>query len=103
MAFADTAGEARRFSAARAWASAHGLPRHVFLRFTGERKPLYADLASLASVDLVARSLRRMRRSSDDATVTVTEMLPAPEQLWLTDAGSRRYSAELRMVAVQHS
>lgn len=103
MAFAGTADEARRFLAARDWADAHGLPRHVFLRFTGERKPLYADLASLASVDLVARSLRRMRRSADDATVTVTEMLPAPEQMWLTDAGSRRYSAELRMVAVQHS
>jgi hypothetical protein len=78
----------------------------VFLRFTGERKPLYADLASLASADLMARSIRRMRRSADDpavtdATVTVTEMLPAPEQMWLTDADSRRYSTELRMVAVQ--
>jgi Lantibiotic dehydratase, N terminus len=101
VAFADTADEARRFLAARAWGDACGLPRHVFVRFTGERKPVYADLASLASVDLMARSIRRMRRSGGDGTVTVTEMLPAPEQLWLTDAQSRRYSAELRMVAVQ--
>jgi hypothetical protein len=32
--------------------------------------------------------------------VTVTEMLPAPDQTWLTDAKGRRYTAELRMVAV---
>lgn len=101
VAFADTADEERRFLAAQAWAAAHNLPRHVFLRFTGERKPLYADLASLASADLMARSIRRMRRSADDGTVTVTEMLPGPEQMWLTDADSRRYSTELRMVAVQ--
>jgi hypothetical protein len=103
MAFAGTADEERRFLAVRDWAGAHGLPRHVFLRFSGERKPVYADLASLASADLIARSIRRTRRSADDATVTVTEMLPAPEQMWLTDAGARRYSAELRMVAVQRS
>jgi hypothetical protein len=111
LPFADIAGEERRFLAAQAWAGAHNLPRHVFLRFAGERKPLYADLASLASVDLMARSVRRMRRSADDPAVTdpavtdpavtVTEMLPAPEQMWLTDADSRRYASELRMVAVQ--
>jgi hypothetical protein len=31
--------------------------------------------------------------------VTITEMLPAPEQAWLTDAQGMRYTAELRMVA----
>jgi len=60
-------------------------------------------MASLASVDLLARSVRRMRRAADDATVTVTEMLPAPEQMWLTDGQTRRYSTEFRMVAVQLS
>ena len=70
-------------------------------RFTGERKPIYADLTSLASVDLIARSLRRACRNADaDATVTVTEMLPAPDQAWLTDARGQRYTAELRMVAL---
>ena len=100
VAFADTTDEARRFLAARAWAGAHGLPRHVFLRFTGERKPIYADLTSLASIDLISRSLRRARRHAGaNATVTVTEMLPAPDQAWLTGAGGQRYTAELRMVA----
>ncbi|HEX9031855.1 MAG TPA: lantibiotic dehydratase, partial [Streptosporangiaceae bacterium] len=100
-AFADTADESNRYLQARAWSARHGLPRHVFLRFTGERKPIYADLTSLASIDLISRSLRRSRRNAGaGATVTVAEMLPAPEQAWLTDAQGQRYTAELRMVAV---
>ncbi len=100
-AFADTADESARYLQARAWAASHGLPRHVFLRFTGERKPIYADLTSLASIDLISRSLRRSRRNvGADATVTVVEMLPTPDEVWLADAQGLRYIAELRMVAV---
>jgi amino acid adenylation domain-containing protein len=99
-AFAGTADESARYLQARAWAAGHGLPRHVFLRFTGERKPIYADLTSLASIDLIARAVRRSRRSAGaEATVTVVEMLPAPDEAWLFDAQGQRYSAELRMVA----
>jgi amino acid adenylation domain-containing protein len=99
--FADTADESARYLRARAWAARHGLPRHVFCRFTGERKPIYADLTSLASIDLISRSLRRACRSGGaDATVTVSEMLPAPDQAWLTDARGLRYTTELRVVAV---
>ncbi|HEX5187892.1 MAG TPA: lantibiotic dehydratase, partial [Streptosporangiaceae bacterium] len=101
LAFADTTDERARYLQARAWTVTHGLPRHVFLRFTGDRKPIYADLTSLASIDLIARSLRRCRRrAGDDATVAVAEMLPTPDQAWLTDADGLRYTAELRMVAV---
>jgi Lantibiotic dehydratase, N terminus len=100
-AFAGTLDESARYLQARAWAAGHGLPRHVFVRFTGERKPVYADLTSLASIDLISRSLRRARRQAGaDATVTVVEMLPAPDQAWLTDAQGLRYTSELRMVAV---
>jgi amino acid adenylation domain-containing protein len=100
-AFDGLADESARYRQARAWAAGHGLPRHVFLRCAGERKPIYADLTSLASIDLISRALRRCRREAGaDATITVTEMLPAPEQAWLADARGRRYTAELRMVAV---
>ncbi len=102
--FADTSAESARYLQARAWAAGHGLPRHVFLRFTGERKPIYADLTSLASIDVISRSLRRCRRNAGaDATVTVVEMLPTPDQAWLTDAQGLRYSAELRMVAADQA
>ncbi|MBB4962604.1 non-ribosomal peptide synthetase [Micromonospora polyrhachis] len=100
LAFADTADEALRFHQARAWVGRYDLPRHVFLRCAGERKPVYADLTSLASIDLVSRSIRRARRhGGDEAVVSVTEMLPAPDQLWLTGPDGR-YTAELRVVAV---
>ena len=73
----------------------------MFLRFTGERKPIYADLTSLASIDLISRSVRRARHHAGaEATVTVVEMLPAPDQAWLVDAGGQRYTSELRLVAV---
>ena len=99
--FADIADEAARYGRAREWAAGHGLPRHVFVRISGERKPVYADLTSLASVDVVSRAVRRARRAAgDEADVTVAEMLPAPDQTWLTDASGRRYTSELRMVAV---
>jgi hypothetical protein len=99
-AFAGHADESARYLQARAWAARHELPRHVFLRFTGERKPIYADLTSLASIDLLCRGLRRARRNAGpDATVTIGEMLPAPDQAWLFDAHGQRYTAELRMVA----
>jgi hypothetical protein len=97
--FAGTADESICCPAARAWAVSHGLLRHVLCRFTGEGKPIYADLASLASIDLISRSLRRARREGGaDAAVTVVEMLPAPDG-WLTDAQGQRYTSELRLVA----
>jgi hypothetical protein len=100
-AFAGTADESARYLQARAWAAGHGLPRHVFCRFTGESKPVYADLTSLASIDLISRAVRRARRDGGaDATLTVSEMLPAPDQVWLTDAQGHRYTTELRVVAV---
>jgi hypothetical protein len=99
-AFAGNTDERARYLLARGWAARHGLPRHVFLRFTGERKPIYADLTSLTSIELLCRALRRGRRNvGPDATVTITEMLPAPDQAWLYDGHGQRYTAELRMVA----
>ena len=73
----------------------------MFCRFTGEIKPIYADLTSLASIDLLARSVRRSRRKGRRRREAhVVEMLPALDQAWLTDAQGQRYASELRMVAV---
>jgi hypothetical protein len=100
-AWADSADESARYLQARAWAASHRMPRHLFLRFAGEKKPIYGDLTSLASIDLISRALRRSRRTAGpDATVSVAEMMPTPDQAWLTDAQGQRYTAELRMVAV---
>jgi len=101
LEFADITDERQRYLAARRWAGAHDLPRHVFVRATGEMKPIYADLSSLSSVDLLARSARlAIRNAGDTATVGVSEMLPTPDQLWLADDRGQRYTSELRVCCV---
>ncbi|HET8658663.1 MAG TPA: amino acid adenylation domain-containing protein [Micromonosporaceae bacterium] len=102
--FAGIVDEARRFLAARRWVTGSGLPRYVFARTAGEMKPIFVDLANLASVDLLARAVRRARRNrGEDAPVTISEMLPTPDQLWLSDAQGRRYTSELRICAVDRT
>jgi hypothetical protein len=98
LAFARTAGEPERFLDVHRWKRAHDLPRHVFVKTPTETKPFFADLDSLASVDVLARAVRRA--SDEDEPVVVTEMLPGPDAVWLADADGRRYTSELRMVAV---
>jgi len=72
----------------------------VFCRFTGEGKPIYADLTSLASIDLISRSLHRARREGGaDATVTVVEMLPARTSCGSPTPRASGYTSELRLVA----
>ncbi len=101
LAFAQIGDEARRYREIRAWAGRHGMPRRLFLRTAGEPKPIYLDLAGLASADLLCRAVRRvMRVAGPTARIAVTEMLPEPERLWLTDVAGRRHTAELRLVAV---
>jgi Lantibiotic dehydratase, N terminus len=87
-------GRAERFLAARAWAAAHSLPRLVFIKIPEEAKPAYVDLESPLYVELLARMVRRA------SSVSITEMLPGPDEAWLTDAAGRRYASELRIAAL---
>ncbi|MFY1634718.1 lantibiotic dehydratase [Solwaraspora sp. WMMB335] len=105
VGFADEPDEARRFLALRRWATRLGLPRHVFVRASGEAKPVHVDLTSLASAEVLARLARRAGGAGNGAEprLVVSEMLPAPDQLWLVDARGRRYSCEFRLVATSTS
>ncbi|MFI6823275.1 amino acid adenylation domain-containing protein [Micromonospora sp. NPDC050187] len=98
--FAGLPDEGERFHRVRRWQREHALPRHVFVKTPVEEKPFHLDFASLASVDVFARAVRRTVGHDPDATVRITEMLPGPEQAWLTDAQGRHRTAELRLVAV---
>jgi hypothetical protein len=82
-----------RFSGARAWARLHGLPRFVFYRVETEPKPCYLDLASAMYVEIFAKAARGA------TTVSVSEMLPGPDDMWLRDAANKRYVCELRIAA----
>ena len=78
-----------------------GVPRHAFYKTPAEPKPSYVDLqAPLHLYNLDAAARRILRTAGAGASVDIVEMLPAPEQLWLTDPDGQRYTAELRMVAV---
>lgn len=101
LSFAEVKDEAARFLAARKWAGSHGMPRFVFVKAPTEVKPFYLDLDSPVYVDIFAKVIRQVSRHLDsDGSITLTEMLPTPDQAWLPDAEGRRYTSELRMVAV---
>ncbi|MEU3255214.1 lantibiotic dehydratase [Streptomyces sp. NPDC006997] len=97
--FADAKDEARRFVQARQWRARHDLPRYVFVVSPTESRPFYVDFDSPVYVTILAKALRRLARKDPHGTVTITEMLPTPEQTWLTDDEGRRYTSELRFVA----
>ncbi|MFI0165558.1 lantibiotic dehydratase [Streptomyces sp. NPDC017095] len=101
--FADDKSEARRFVRARHWRDTHELPRFVFVVSPTEPRPFFVDFDSPVYVNILAKAARRLARKDPDARLTVTEMLPTPEQAWLTDDQGHRYTSELRLVAVDRS
>jgi hypothetical protein len=64
-----------------------------------EKKPMAVDFRSLPLVNLLAKSIRRTAETGA-GRVTITEMLPDADKLWLRDAEGRGYTAELRIMAV---
>jgi hypothetical protein len=66
-----------------------GVPRHVYARSATEVKPMYLDLDVPVAVELLSRLLAR-------GPVTLSEMLPAPDQLWLRH-GADPVTSELRL------
>ncbi len=104
LAFTTIIDEKVRYLAARAWIRSHDLPRYVFLRTKGEAKPVFIDLTSLSSIELLSRAVRRARAGAgDSASVAISEMMPSPDQLWLTDAEGRKYTSELRICAADQA
>jgi lantibiotic biosynthesis dehydratase-like protein len=101
LTFALQQDECERFISARRWAREWGLPRFVFLKVPVELKPFFVDFDSPNFVEILAKMVRRtIDNSPADCLISVTEMLPRPDQSWLPDADGNSYSCELRMVAV---
>lgn len=90
-----------RFVELRRWARMHQMPRYLFVRTPHEKKPFYLDLDSPVYVEMFARLVCQARAvSTEDAVITVTEMLPDPAHCWLPDSAGNRYTSELRVIAV---
>jgi Lantibiotic dehydratase, N terminus len=101
VGFPTEADEAARYLAARRWAAERGMPRFVFAGVPGEIKPFFVDLGSVVSVNLLTTSLRRARQAGlAGERLTVTEMLPTPEQAWLPDGEGAGCCSELRLLLV---
>lgn len=73
------------------WRARHALPRHVFVHTSAEPKPFYVDLDAPVLIDLLKRAIAAS--AGGDAVLTVTEMLPGPEDLWVRDGGGS-YASE---------
>jgi hypothetical protein len=94
VTFAHAPTPHERFTQARAWAQALGLPRFVFLRVVEETKPLFVDFDSAIFVENAVRIIKGTRR------LVISEMRPDVDQLWLVDSEGRRYTSEIRITAV---
>ncbi|MBB4927257.1 hypothetical protein FHR34_006250 [Kitasatospora kifunensis] len=103
LAFATEKNEARRFVRARHWRDEAELPRYVFVVSPGEPRPFFVDFDSPVYVNIFAKAVRRLAAKDPAARLTVSEMLPTPEQAWLTDDQGNRYTSELRFVAVDQT
>lgn len=94
----DVSGERDRYLAVRRWGRELGLPQRIFVRVSTEIKPCFVDLTSPVYTRILCTLLRSARRTGGaDTEVVVTEMLPTPDQAWLTDSDGRRYCSELRL------
>jgi hypothetical protein len=90
----DVGGASDRVRRVGTWAKRLGLPRHAFGTVPHEPKPFYVDLASPIYIDDFVRYL------TDATTLGLSEMLPASDELWLTDRDGNSYTSELRFAAV---
>ncbi|HKY05780.1 MAG TPA: lantibiotic dehydratase, partial [Blastocatellia bacterium] len=102
LAFALIKDEVERFVQARKWARSLSIPRFAFVRVPVEIKPFYVDFDSPLYVGIFAKMVRRTLEAADAKgdEVTVREMLPGLDMLWLADNEQARYTSELRIVAV---
>jgi hypothetical protein len=77
-----------------------GMPRRVFVKSPLERKPMYLDIDSPVLARILCRHARHAATESAQHRIRFTEMLPTPDETWLSDADGNRYVSELRLVAL---
>lgn len=85
------------WAALRAWQKRHGLPDLCFFKIPTEPKPVFMDFTNYLAVELF------LKLTSDATSFVMSEMLPGPGDLWLSDADGRRYTSEIRTTVVHAS
>ncbi|MFI7134849.1 lantibiotic dehydratase [Nonomuraea sp. NPDC050153] len=105
-AYAAVRGELNeqlRYLRMREWVARNNLPRRAFYSVSLETKPAYVDFTSLPLINSLASTIRRMAKDGSDGDISFTEMLPAPQECWLSDGDGERYTSELRMVVTERA
>jgi len=109
LQFAGEKHRSQRFLAVRRWARSHGMPRFVFVKTPVEVKPFFVDFDSPLYVDIFSKMVRRTANAEEidpvldqnaDLLISISEMLPGPDQTWLRDAEGRKYTSEFRIIAL---
>jgi len=95
LGFASATEPLARYTGFVDFAARHDFPRWTYLRTHREKKPVYLDLHSPMLVEVAIKLVRTAARD-EGGWVSVSEMLPTPEQLWLRDGKGARYCSELR-------
>lgn len=67
----------------------------MFAKVTSQPKPVYLDVESPTFVDIFCKLVR-----GEPTLITLSEMLPAFEQLWLPHPSGGCCTSELRMAIV---
>lgn len=98
--FAFINDEQQRFLTARRWMRKHAIPRFVFVKTPIEIKPTYLDFESPILIEMFAKAVRQSADANDAAPISMSEMIPNHEQIWLPDFEGNRYTSEFRIVAV---
>ena len=83
-----------RAGAVAGWRESLRLPRRIFVRSPLEIKPVYVDLCAPLSIEMLVHFARQA------PYLSISEMYPGPDELWLSDAAGERYTSELRFLAV---
>ncbi len=94
-----TSGDAAFLLDTLAWQARHQLPRHLFVATSADPKPQYLDLAAPCAVELLARSVSKLHDTTAPMMI-VTEMFPAPGQLWVQ--GLHGHLASEFLIQLQH-
>ncbi|MFI7605998.1 lantibiotic dehydratase [Micromonospora sp. NPDC049366] len=94
---AEVTGDAERFLAVRRWRRRLGLPERVFVKTGTEVKPCYVDLTGPLHAQSLCQLVAAAARTGPDVPVVVSELLPAPEDSWVTDAQGRGHVSEVRL------
>lgn len=95
LEFANIKDQKKREAACRRFFQSEGFDRFLFAGIKEEKKPVFVDLESPLLRDLLCKLIR-----DTESGLSVSEMLPGPDELWFSDGQGRRYTSELRLIAV---